>query len=110
MLPSVNLSKATKVKEVEFRLHDQNVGRVTAMLQTARSENLQQIIIHFHCSFLFDPIYEVARPEWLKLDRLLIQLWTTHSICLVFTHEDDGKNSSWSTGIKVDAGTREQGF
>ena len=29
----------------------------------ARSENLRQIIIHFHCSFLFDPIYEVDRPE-----------------------------------------------
>jgi hypothetical protein len=74
--PSLDLSKATKLKDVEFRHAQWNVQWVTAALKTIKSKNLQQITINLYPASVRTE--EVAK--WLDLDRLLIQFSTSHSI------------------------------
>ena len=94
MLPSINLSKAEKLKDVEFRPGGPNAEWMSAVLRTAKSENLQQITIHFYThavhTVLRYPADAMTRLEWRDLDHLLVQLWTTRSIRPVFTYEERG--------------------
>ena len=47
-------------------------------LRTIKSEHLQSIVI---CPDKKDPeFWEVDIQEWLDLDQLLVQFWSTHSI------------------------------
>ena len=87
MPPSINLSEAAKLKDVEFRLRQPYLGWINATLQTARSKNLGQITIHFPCFFI-NLINETTPLEWQELDHLLVQLWTRCSIRPVLTHEN----------------------
>ena len=92
MPPLLDLSKATSLKDVEFRLREPYVSWVNATLQTARSRNLRQIIIHIPATFRRS-IDETARLEWQDLDHLLVRLWTTCSIRPVFTYEMKGEGT-----------------
>ena len=62
---------------------------ISATLRTAKSTNLRQITIlictFFMSAMLREPASELTR-EWQDLDHLLVQLWTTRSIRLVFTY------------------------
>jgi hypothetical protein len=55
-MPPLDLSKATKLKDVEFRCGRPNIQWITMTLQSIESKNLQQIIIH--CSFY------LPKPGW----------------------------------------------
>ena len=57
-------------------------------LRTVRSRNLQQITIHLYTTSA-NLITEAVRQEWQDLDRLLLQFWTSHSICPKITYEVD---------------------
>ena len=101
--PSINLSEATELKDVEFRLREPNIGWINATLQTARSKNLQQITIHFFSPLphIFPgPINETTRWEWQDLDHLLVRLWTTFSIRLVFVYTQK-KEGGTGSGVPV---------
>ena len=83
-LHSLDLSKAAKLKDVEFRLRGPSINWISRALQTARSENLRQISIILSF-YLPNPDQEAVRLEWQDLDDLLVELWTTRSIRSVFT-------------------------
>ena len=88
-MPLVDLSKLMKLKDVIFWCPE--IQRITVTLQTAKSVNLEQIIIHSTPAFTM-PIMESTCREWQDLDRLLLQFWTSHSIRpqIKFRNEKDG--------------------
>ena len=112
MSPSFNLSDATMLKDVEFRLHEPNVKWITATLQTTGFKNLQQITILLDFAVFLDGIPETTRLEWQELDDLLTGSVVDHALNRpsVYLCEERGKEWPWSTENKVDAETREQGF
>jgi hypothetical protein len=77
--PSLDFSKATKLKELVFYCGKPNVQRITMALQTVQSKNLQQITIRPYGSWA-NLVEEDVRQEWRDLDRLLVQFWTSRSI------------------------------
>ena len=79
--PPLDLSKATKLQEVEFHCVIQDIQWIIMALQTAKSNNLRKVIICFSVTFT-DPPKETVRREWLDLDRLLVELWTLRSVRL----------------------------
>ena len=89
---SIDLSNATKLKDIEFRPYEPNVSWINATLQTARSKDLREIIIHIPTT-LFRSIDETTRLEWQDLDHLLVWLCTTRSVRPVFTYEKSGEGS-----------------
>lgn len=98
--PSVDLSKARKLKDVEFRLYAPRVGWINKTLQTAKSENLRQITLFSS----IDPRREsdeTARPEWQNLDHLLVQLWTTRSIRPALTYQKGWETSDFVVPSEV---------
>ena len=73
--PPTDLSNLTRLKNVEFQIYGPNTQWITDSLQTAKSKNLRQITIY--------PIPASGEPvhqEWLDLDSLLAQLWTSRSV------------------------------
>ena len=75
----IDLSTATKLKDLVFRCARPNVEWITMTLQTVRSKNLRQITIRP------DPntsrtIEDTVRREWEDLDRLLVQFPASRSI------------------------------
>ena len=80
-LPPFDLSKATKLKELVFLLdkYTPDVRWISTTLRTVKPQNLRQIEIHSRVPFV-DPIEETVLQRWRDLDRLLVQLWTSHSI------------------------------
>jgi hypothetical protein len=88
---SVDLSKATKLKDVLFQLNSWSVRWVITALQTIspKHRDLQQITIwlsHYLTGTLGvgtnirRAIGEVNFRQLLDLDRLLVQLWESYSI------------------------------
>jgi hypothetical protein len=79
---------------VEFQQYEADIRWINATLKTAKSENLQKISIHFSTVLLLtnlvDPIDETICLEWQELDHLLVNLWTTRSVCLELTYEKRG--------------------
>ena len=76
--PRLDLSKAQKLKDVEFLLAGLDVGRTIDMPRTTRLESPRQIVI-----FLYPlpmTIKDTGVQEWQGLDHLLVRLWTSHSI------------------------------
>ena len=51
------------------------------MLRTAEPQNLRHVLLELprHLG-TGDAIWEPVRREWLELDCLLVQLWTSHSL------------------------------
>jgi hypothetical protein len=87
-MPPLDLSKAIKLKELSFRCGDPNIQRITMVLRTVRSRDLQQITIHLYTTSA-NLITEAVRQEWQDLDRLLLQFWISHSIRPKITYEAD---------------------
>ena len=80
-MPTLDLSKATNLKDVEFRCGRPTVQWITMALQTARSENLQQITGTIYLvGISANSIEDTVRQEWQDLDRVLVQFWTSRSI------------------------------
>ena len=84
MPPPIDLSKVLRLKDVQFDWTTLNVQWITLTLETAKSKNLRQIRLHSSVEFV-KSIGEEIRQEWRDLDRLLVQLWTSHSIRPKFT-------------------------
>lgn len=81
MSPPFDLSKLTKLKDVELRWNTSGIQWITTSLETAKSPNLRQVTITISSFVAFvDPVEEEMCREWQDLDRLLIQLWTLRSI------------------------------
>jgi hypothetical protein len=91
--PPLNLSTATKLKDLSFQCRRSDIQRVTMALQSVQSENLQQIIIYPLAVSadleLFNihpygtpgnPVKETVLQEWRDLERVLVRFWTSHSI------------------------------
>jgi hypothetical protein len=78
-IPPLDLSKATKLKDVQFRCGTPEIQWITMALGSIESKNLQQIFIHFYPIFTIY-IGEMAYQDWGDLDRVLVQFWTSHSI------------------------------
>jgi hypothetical protein len=86
----IDLSKAIKLKDVAFHPDPWGIEWVVTALQTItpKHRDLRQISIHipYRLTIAYDggsatqsigdPVYE----QWLGLDRLLVQLWESHSI------------------------------
>jgi hypothetical protein len=94
----VDLSKATKLKDVVFQLESLSVQWVIMALrhhhtQTSRSPTNQNRCIHRPTSInifgaganVRQVIGEANFRQWLDLDRLLVQFWESHSIRPKFT-------------------------
>jgi len=75
--PLLNLSKATKIKDLTFRWKRLSVQWITMTLRTVESKTLRHITIQPTTA---DTIEETVHQEWQDLDRLLLQFWITHSI------------------------------
>ena len=71
---------------MHFLWHEPNVQWISTALRTAKSENLQRIVIRFLPTLPGLP-EGADRLEWEDLDNLLVQLWTTRSIHPVFEFE-----------------------
>jgi hypothetical protein len=88
--PSLDLWKATKLKDVAFQRGERSIEWVTTALQsiTPEHQDLRQVLIQlpryltFHGLFvnLREFVGEASYEKWLGLDRLLVQLWESHSI------------------------------
>ena len=83
---SINLSKATKLKDIVFRCKELSSEWINTTLRTIAPEhrNLQQISIYIPCisSYWSDhSIVSVSLPlqQWSNLDRLLVQFWEFRS-------------------------------
>jgi hypothetical protein len=80
-----------KLKEVAFRLNSWSIQWVITALQTTTPEHrdLQQIMIHIPYYLTVVKVFadvrraigEAGYGQWLDLDRLLVQLWESRSIC-----------------------------
>ena len=86
---SINLSKATRLKDVTFRAESPSIEWITMALQTITPEHrdLRQISFDVHYLTNFNAeatfrrlIREAILGHWLDLDRLLVRLWESHSI------------------------------
>ena len=86
---SIDVSNATKLKDVAFQPLSRNVKWIPATLRTAlKLRDLQEISIflpHYItaaniCTDVGRVIGEENRKEWLDLDRLLVQFWESSSI------------------------------
>ena len=80
---SLNLSTATKLKDVVFTSGGP-LRWINTAIETIKSKDLQRVTIvsrHVH----------VDHREWGDLDRLLAQLWTSHSIRPTITFDSERK-------------------
>ena len=86
---SIDVSNATKLKDVAFQPLSRNVKWIPAILRTAlKLRDLQEISIFLPhcitaaniCTDVGRVIGEENRKEWLDLDRLLVQFWESSSI------------------------------
>jgi hypothetical protein len=87
---SIDLSTATKLRDVVFRPDSWSLGWITKALQTItpNHRDLRQIIIHIPRGLTFidlgadggPTIGEPIRGQCLGLDHLLIQFWESRSI------------------------------
>jgi len=76
----IDLSRATKLKHLVFRCDRPSVQWITMTLQTVGSKGLRQITLWVD-GRIFIPInLETVYREWLDLDQLLVQFWTSDSI------------------------------
>jgi len=80
---SLNLSKAKKLKNIEFLCREPDVTWITAALRTMELDNLQSIsLVLFPHSDLGASVSALSSQGWMALDQLLVQLWTLHSVRL----------------------------
>jgi len=77
--PPLDLSKATKLKDVEFACRKSDIQWIAMTVQTATSKSLRQITINLRLGPL-DQTGERVHRELQDLDHLLVRLWTSRSI------------------------------
>ena len=75
----LDLSKATRLEDIQLNLNPRTVQWVTGTLRTAKSEYLRQITIFIPSSFT-NPAQATVHREWEDLDHALVQLWTSRSV------------------------------
>lgn len=85
----LDLSKATKLKHVEFGCKTPDVEWVSAVLHTAKVKTLRNVSLVLS----FDSVHGASRSEmgWVALDRLLVQLWTSHSLRPRLRYDSTGR-------------------
>ena len=93
MPPPLDLSKATKLKDLNFTWCSSNTKWIAMTLQTAKSKNLRKIIIRISSDHLRFPRTRV-RSEWQDLEQLLVELWTFRSIFLEVKYSK-GEEGTW---------------
>ena len=76
--PSLDLSKLTKLQGITFRCNGSNVQRIITALQTVELATIKQVSLLLS----FDVLWQPVSQEWLNLDSLLVQFWTSHSFRL----------------------------
>lgn len=92
---SLDLSKAKKLKNIEFLCKEPDVTWITAALRTMEFNNLQSIsLVLFPHSDLGASVSALFHQGWVALDQLLVQLWTLHSVRLKFMCE--WMNRGWN--------------
>jgi len=100
---SLDISGASKLRDVTFRINSSRVEWVTVALQTItpKSRDLRQISIYLPC-YLTAVGTDVRKRfgdqvvgEWLDLDRLLVRFWESHSIRPIFARPD---GEEWEEG------------
>ena len=77
-----DLSGAAKLKELRFSWGGQSVQWIITTLQTTATRNLRYITLHSYSRHTFDidRMDPTVLQGWQDLDRLLVQMWTSHSI------------------------------
>jgi len=78
-----DLSEATKLRDVVFRCTKQRVKWISKALHTIRSRSLQRISLELprrDQAPTGDAIWEAVHQEWVDLDHLLVQFWTSRSL------------------------------
>jgi hypothetical protein len=99
-VPPLDLSKATKLKNLSFRCRGQSIQWIAMALPSVTSKNLQQIITRCNATCA-NPIGETVHREWRDLDRLFIQFWISHSIRPKIEYEAaEGENNFESSCAK----------
>jgi len=76
--PPLDISKCSKLKRMKFGVAYNIIRWVITTLQAPKPKSLQEITI-----YSYGVPYHMAREtveEWLEMDRLLAELWTSHSI------------------------------
>ena len=97
----LDLSKATKLQDMTFRSTSLGIGWITAAIQTTRPKHreLRKISILVPRSLTHFNVDKMKKSaiyrEWLDLDRLLVQLWGSHStplrvICTTWNGQPGG--------------------
>ena len=87
---SIDLSRATRLKVVQFDCRDMSTQWIAMTLQTLtpKHRDFQRISFHipYHhtvsaaCTDIRKIVGETAYEQWLDLDRLLVRFWESHSI------------------------------
>ena len=86
---SIDLSKATKLKEVTFRFQDLAVAWAASTLKTITSKHMDLREVSIKGRALSDPtdwptnaaaVGDDTRTQWVYLERIIIQLWESHSV------------------------------
>lgn len=89
-MPFIDLSEATKLRDLTFRCaRSRGIKSLTMALQTAGSENLRRITIHPYIITSDDLIEEATLRDWWDLDLLLVQLWASRSVRTQFMYGPD---------------------
>jgi len=77
----LDLSKASRLKYLEFLLAEPSVQWITTTLRSVESKSFQRISINSYDN-ISEPIGEAFQQEWQDLDRLLVQFWISNSVRL----------------------------
>ena len=102
----VNLSKATKLKEMVFTLWPQSRWLINTLRTVTRDhKELEEITLDMRWEYdsdqegIMDAVGEAGYQEWLEVDHLLIQLCESHSIRLSLGLDamgEDEERSPWN--------------
>ena len=96
--PPLNLSNATRLKNVELRW-DTPVQWITRTLQTAKSQCLRRVTIFAPPSFT-NSAQGTLHQEWEELDHVLVQLWTSRSIRPKFKYKETSESDDTGTKLR----------
>ena len=77
----LDLSAATKLKDLVLQSHQPNVRWITRALQSVKSNGLRRITLRPDPYTFLSPLQETTYQEWWDLDRLLVQFRTSRLIC-----------------------------
>ena len=84
----LDLSRATKLRHVEFVYESPRVQWIIATLRTAKTKTLQSISLAISYRAIIRAFHiEAIRQEWSSLDQLLVQIWTLHSLRPKLSHD-----------------------